>query len=63
MELPKVIADFKDCLLKSEVKDNIAKIILFGSYAKEVASPDSDIDILIFTIHGIDIENTLPMPC
>ena len=40
---------FKNRLLNSEVKDMIAEIILFGSVASGEATPDSDIDVLVFT--------------
>lgn len=59
MEISKLIDDFKNYLLSSEVKDKIAKVILFGSYAKGIAKPDSDIDILIFTTDGIEVEKAI----
>ncbi len=48
MEIQKFSNQFKNFLLTDETKKNIAKVILFGSQAKNTASPDSDIDILIF---------------
>ena len=59
MEVKKVVNDLKDYLLSGEIKNNIAKIILFGSHAKGHASPDSDIDVLIFTTDGIDVEKAV----
>ena len=59
MEINKLVNDLKDYLLSSEIKDNIAKVILFGSYAKGVAKKDSDIDILIFTTDGIEVKKAL----
>jgi len=56
MEINEVLNSFRDYLLNSDLKNNIVKIILFGSYAKRVASPDSDIDVLIFTTDGVDAE-------
>ena len=49
----------KEYLLGSDSGEKIAKIILFGSYAKKAASPASDIDILIVTLDGKDVENAL----
>lgn len=45
--------EFKERLLKSKVKEKIAKIILFGSVSRGEAREESDIDILIITINGI----------
>ncbi len=59
MEISKLINSFKEYLLSSEFEGNIAKIILFGSYAKGSATPDSDIDILIFTTDGIEVERAI----
>ncbi len=44
--------EFKERLLKSRVKEKIAKIILFGSVLRGEARKDSDIDLLIITING-----------
>lgn len=44
----KALDYFKNRLLNSEVKDMIAEIILFGSVANGEATPDSDIDVLVF---------------
>lgn len=52
MEIQEVINNFRDFLLNSDVSENIAKIILFGSQAKNTAAEHSDIDILIFTADG-----------
>jgi len=59
METDSLINSFKTYLLNSKLEKNIAKIILFGSYAKGVATPDSDIDILIFTTDGIEVEKAI----
>ena len=59
MEIGKLITDFKQYLLNSPFKEEIAKIILFGSHAKGVATSDSDIDILIVIIDGLRIERPL----
>jgi len=59
MENDRLINSFKTYLLNSKLEKNIAKIILFGSYAKGVAAPDSDIDILIFTTDGIEVEKAI----
>lgn len=44
----KALNYFKDRLLSSDAKELIGKIILFGSVAKGEATPDSDIDVLVF---------------
>ena len=49
MEIGFLINNLRDFLLNSEVKDCIAKVVLFGSHAKGQASADSDIDVLVFT--------------
>jgi len=49
MEIGFLINNLRDFLLNSEVKDCIAKVVLFGSYAKGQASADSDIDVLVLT--------------
>lgn len=59
VEINKLVDSFKEYLLNSELKDNIAKIILFGSHAKGVGSPESDVDILIFTIDGSGAEEAI----
>lgn len=59
MELNRLINDFRDYLLSSDLKSHIAKVILFGSHAKGVASPDSDIDVIVFTTDGIGVEEAL----
>ena len=58
-KINELVNDFKDYLLASDVKDYIVKMILFGSHARDVAGPGSDIDILIFTTDGISIEKSL----
>jgi uncharacterized protein (UPF0332 family)/predicted nucleotidyltransferase len=42
------LEDFTRRLLANDVKDQIAKIILFGSMARGDARQDSDIDVLVF---------------
>ena len=59
MDIERLLDNFKKYLLTGDIKDKIAKIILFGSYAKKTATADSDIDILIFTVNGKDVENSL----
>ncbi len=59
MKIEKLVNDLKSYLLSSEMKNNIAKVILFGSHAKGSSSHDSDIDILIFTTDGIDIRKAI----
>jgi len=39
---------FKQTLLSSDVRDQIAKMVLFGSVARGDARQDSDVDVLIF---------------
>lgn len=50
----RAIEDFKKHLLSSPVKDLIAKIILFGSLKKGKVTPESDIDILVFTTNSLE---------
>ncbi len=59
MEINKLITSFKKYLLDSELEKNIAKIIVFGSYAKGSATPESDVDILIFKTDGIEVEKAI----
>lgn len=59
MEINKLITSFKKYLLDSELEKNIAKIIVFGSYAKGSAAPESDVDILIFKTDGIEAEKAI----
>jgi uncharacterized protein (UPF0332 family)/predicted nucleotidyltransferase len=58
-EPDEIINRFKDFLLASEVGAKIAKVFLFGSHAKKTATADSDIDVLVFTADGRDVEDTL----
>ena len=44
----KALEDFTQRLLASDVKDQIAKIILFGSVVRGDARQDSDVDVLVF---------------
>jgi len=44
----KALEDFTQRLLSSDLKDQIAKIILFGSVARGDARQDSDVDVLVF---------------
>lgn len=59
MDIQETIYRFKDFLLHSDVKEEIAKIILFGSHAKQEAREDADIDILIVTTDGKQTEKKL----
>jgi predicted nucleotidyltransferase len=59
MEVQKVVSNLRDFLLSSDTKQNIVKMILFGSYAKKTASAHSDIDILIITADGRTEEQAL----
>ena len=59
MEPVILVNNFKDRLLASDLKDSIAKIILFGSQAKGTATIHSDIDVLVVTANGKDIEKSL----
>ncbi|MFH1242161.1 MAG: HEPN domain-containing protein [Pseudomonadota bacterium] len=54
-----IINRFKGFLLASEVGARIAKVFLFGSHAKKTATADSDIDVLVFTSDGRDVEDAL----
>lgn len=42
------LRSFVENLCRSEVKDSIAKIVLFGSVARGDFSPESDVDLLVF---------------
>jgi len=55
-ELRLILEDFVNSLENQH--KNIISIILFGSYAKEIATKESDIDILIITTKSIEIEKT-----
>ncbi len=59
MRTQEIINKLRDFLLRSEVSEYIAKIILFGSQAKNIATAYSDIDILIFTTNGKSAERHL----
>jgi len=59
MEIKELIGSFKNYLLTTNIKDKIVKIILFGSHSKGTATVNSDIDILIFTANGKDVEKSL----
>lgn len=59
LEPDEIINRFKDFLLASEVGARIAKVFLFGSHAKKTATADSDIDVLVFTADGRDVEDAL----
>lgn len=45
---------FVQKLLSGPWKDRIAKIILFGSVMKGEAGPESDIDVLVFSVDGLE---------
>jgi len=57
--LQELLVRFKDHLLSGEGGDKIARIILFGSQATGTAGPDSDIDILIATLDGREVERVI----
>lgn len=57
--LQTIISELKDFLLESELKNNIAKIILFGSHIKAEATESSDVDILIITSDGAHVEKAV----
>jgi len=57
--LQELLVRFKDHLLSGEGGDKIARIILFGSQAAGTAGPDSDIDILIATLDGREVERAI----
>lgn len=46
----------KKLVKDSDIKDQIRSMILFGGVARGTAGPDSDIDILVLTEDGADIE-------
>jgi uncharacterized protein (UPF0332 family)/predicted nucleotidyltransferase len=51
----RAIDDFSRRLLTSEVRDAIAKVILFGSVRKkEEVRADSDVDLLVLAAHSLD---------
>ncbi len=58
-DLNELLDLFKTHLLSGEGGDLIARILLFGSHAKGTAGPDSDIDILITTLDGREVERAL----
>ncbi len=45
--------------LKTQLKENLIFIALFGSYAKETQTKESDIDIIILTKKKTDITSTI----
>jgi predicted nucleotidyltransferase len=50
----RAIDDFSRRLLTSEVRDAVAKIILFGSVQKkEKVRADSDVDLLVLAAHSL----------
>ena len=59
MEISALIKELRDILLDSEIRDSIAKVVLFGSYAKGTASEDSDIDVLVLTTENGKTEQLL----
>ncbi len=59
MNILVIVDELKEYLLQTSLREKIAKIILFGSYAKGVQKKESDIDILILTIDGKDLEKTI----
>lgn len=59
VDIMKDVSQLNDYLLNSELKSKIAKIYLFGSYVKGEAIENSDVDVLIFTSDGADVEKIL----
>jgi len=59
IEIDEILVNLKEYLLTGDEGDKIAKIILFGSYARKTATPGSDVDILIVTLDGRDVESAL----
>ncbi|MBC7227612.1 MAG: HEPN domain-containing protein [Thermoflexales bacterium] len=57
--LQDILAHLTDHLLSGEGGDKIARMILFGSHARGTAGPDSDIDILIATLNGREVERAI----
>lgn len=55
----KDINELKDYLLKSEIKNKIFKIYIFGSHVKGEATEKSDVDLLILTSDGTQVEKIL----
>lgn len=58
-DIKKDIHELKNHLLKSDISDKIVKIYLFGSHVKGEATKDSDIDVLIFTSDGAQVDSSL----
>ncbi len=58
-DLQEILNHLKEHLLSGEGGDKIARIILFGSHARGMAGPDSDIDILIATLDGREVERAI----
>lgn len=59
MEALEDVGRLKDHLLSSDVGPHIAKIILFGSSGKGTATGASDIDVMVMTANGRDVEKTM----
>lgn len=59
MKIEDIVNGLKDYLFQSKVKEKIAKIVLFGSHAKGTPEKNSDIDIMIFTTDGKDVEREI----
>jgi uncharacterized protein (UPF0332 family)/predicted nucleotidyltransferase len=59
MEINTLMTELRDFLLGSEIRDSIAKVVLFGSHAKGEASEDSDIDVLVLTTKNGKTERML----
>ncbi|MEW6674987.1 MAG: HEPN domain-containing protein [Nitrospirota bacterium] len=58
-DITNILKKLRDYLLHDAVGNKIAKIVLFGSHAKGYATPNSDMDIMIFTADGKDTEKRL----
>lgn len=59
IKVNEIIDKFKEYIVSTDLKEKIAKIFLFGSYVKGYATSESDIDILIFTTDGKNVEKQI----
>ncbi|MFQ6052438.1 MAG: nucleotidyltransferase domain-containing protein [Candidatus Hydrothermarchaeota archaeon] len=50
----KALQYFLTNLLNSEIKEDIGRIFLFGSFARNEVGEKSDIDVLIFSFNRLD---------
>jgi len=59
IKINEIVDSFKEYIVNTNLKEKIAKIFLFGSHVKGYATPESDIDILIFTTDGKNTEKQI----